>query len=1092
VSIRESGCDGVRRGERFSLVSCGLGYNRSTMSLAVGHGQLPITCASCGRETGATLRRCVYCGAILPAADMDPDATGIGGLPPGGEAAPDPDATRLGTPIEELDPDATRLGGPLDPGDADVTRLGMVPAFDGPDRHPPPPARPATSARQGSGGGRTQPEAVGDLVGQALGTRYEITKLLGAGGMGAVYQAWDHELNVLVALKTVRPEVTADPETARMLEHRFKQELLLARQVTHRNIVRVHDIGEMDGIKYITMPYLEGEDLATILKQEGKLPVSRVLPIVRQVVSGLCAAHEAGVVHRDLKPANIMVQPDGEALVMDFGVARASGAARGAATAVVEGRVIRSAQPGGTMAGSVVGTVEYMAPEQARAQPVDQRADVYAMGLIMYDMLLGRTRASRTESVVAELRLRMEAPPPPVRSADQTVPEPLDKIITRCIQTDPAARFATSRDLLDALSALDDQGKRLPIVRRLTWRVGAMAAVLVAMLLGATYWSARGPEVPVEYAPVAVIIADVENATNDRTFDRSVPQALRRALESASFITAFDRAAAQQTFRALPPGGFDETAARQVAIKQGLGVVLAGAIVPQGTRQYDITITASEAMTGNQIASVTRRASNKDQVLDAVTRLAVSIRRALGDQTSESAQQLAMKTISTTSLDVASHYAAAVDAQARGRAEEALEAFSKTVALDPSFGLGYQGMAVMSRNLGRLQDAEKYAGEALRYLDQMTERERYATRGYYYRLTGDFQQCVKEYGELISRFPADVPARNQRAFCLARLRDVRAAGEDMRKVVSILPNHAAYRVNLAYLLNRSGEFAEGEATIRGIEEPSARALATLALSQQGQGLTAEAAETYEKIRGMDSWGKSFGIAGLGDLAVYDGAFGRAARIFEEAAAAELQAKNGDNAALKLVSLAHAQLARGQKRAAVAAAERALDLSTAPSIRFLSGRILAEAGGTARAREIAAGFTSQVAAEPQAYGRIIEGGIALAEGNAKDAIRLLTEANQTHETWLGHLDLGRAFLAAGAFIQADSEFDRCFERRGEALALVDEDPTYGAFPIVHYYRGRAREGLNTANYADAYREYLQIRGKSTDDPLVPEVRKRIGD
>ena len=173
--------------------------------------------------------------------------------------------------------------------------------------------------------------------------------------MGAVYQALDNELGVAVAIKTVRKELAADPETAQLLERRFKQELLLARKVTHKNIVRVHDIGELDGVKYITMPYLQGEDLATVLKREGKLPVERVLTLARSVISGLAAAHDAGVVHRDLKPANIMVAANGEGLVMDFGVARSTESAVAAAEASMPrgqrrrpghaGRRVRRSQP---------------------------------------------------------------------------------------------------------------------------------------------------------------------------------------------------------------------------------------------------------------------------------------------------------------------------------------------------------------------------------------------------------------------------------------------------------------------------------------------------------------------------------------------------------------------------------------------------------------------------------------------------------------------------------------------------------------------------------------------------------------------------
>ena len=351
--------------------------------------------------------------------------------------------------------------------------------------------------------------------------------------MGAVYQAWDEVLEVVVALKTIRPEVAADPETARMLERRFKQELLLARRVTHKNIVRVHDMGDVGGIKYITMPFLEGEELSAILEREGKLAVPRVMKIARSVASGLVAAHAAGVVHRDLKPANIMVDADGEGLVMDFGVAGSTDAAKartagqgGARAAVpsdvsadqtMAGATVPVNSPAGqTMSGAVVGTVAYMAPEQARAEPVDQRADIYTLGLILYDLLLGRARASSAESAFDELNTRMVQAPPPPRTKDASIPEALDRIITRCIQPAADARYPTIADMLADLEKLDDNGKPLPMVRRLTWRIGAAAALVVASLVGATYWLARGPGVPVVHEPVSVLIADFQNGTGDR------------------------------------------------------------------------------------------------------------------------------------------------------------------------------------------------------------------------------------------------------------------------------------------------------------------------------------------------------------------------------------------------------------------------------------------------------------------------------------------------------------------------------------------------------------------------------------------------
>ena len=137
------------------------------------------------------------------------------------------------------------------------------------------------------------------------------------------------------------------------------------------------------------------------------------------------------------------------------------------------------------------------------------------------------------------------------------------------------------------------------------------------------------------------------------------------------------------------------------------------------------------------------------------------------------------------------------------------------------------------------------------------------------------------------------------------------------------------------------------------------------------------------------------------------------------------------------------------------------------------------------------LASELPAEPQAHGRIIQGQIALKQGKAREAIKILTEANGILDTWFGHFDLGRAYLAANALPQADAEFDRCIARRGEALSLMDEGPTYGHFPAVYYYLGRVREGMGTASFADSYREFLKMRGGSKEDPLVLDARKRAG-
>ncbi|MGE5198338.1 MAG: tetratricopeptide repeat protein, partial [Rhodospirillaceae bacterium] len=449
-------------------------------------------------------------------------------------------------------------------------------------------------------------------------------------------------------------------------------------------------------------------------------------------------------------------------------------------------------------------------------------------------------------------------------------------------------------------------------------------------------------------------------------------------------------------------------------------------------------------------------------------------------------------TLSATSLNVVREYAGAMEALSRSKFDEALQGFSKAVSEDPNFGLAHAGMAIASANLDRQQDAEKYVKEAIRHLDGMTERERYRTRGMYYYLTHDYQSCAKEYGDLISRFTADAAARNNLALCQTHLRNISGAVEEMRQTVKILPNRALYKENLAQYLAYLGDFKAAEEQSRAMQDPGLFGVLPLAYAQLGQGQPEQAAATFESLAKIDEQGASYTASGLGDIAVYEGRFLDAARIFTQGAAKDLASKDADRAARKFAALAYAQVLRQQNGAAITAAERALALSQDAKIRFLAARVFVEAGAAAKAGALSAALGAELQAEPQAYASIIDGLTALKNGNPRRAIKDLTDANNLLDTWIGHFDLGRAYLAGGAFPQADSEFDRCLKRRGEALALfLDEEPTYGFFPPVYYYQGRVREGLNSTKAAESYRAYLDIRGKSSEDPLVPEARKRTG-
>jgi eukaryotic-like serine/threonine-protein kinase len=274
--------------------------------------------------------------------------------------------------------------------------------------------------------------------------------------------------------------------------------------------------------------------------------------------------------------------------------------------------------------------------------------------------------------------------------------------------------------------------------------------------------------------------------------------------------------------------------------------------------------------------------------------------------------------------------------------------------------------------------------------------------------------------------------------------------------------------------------------------PSHDAFLALAESQLGLGHLGQAAETYHNLEKLSAIGASTAASGHADLAVYEGRFSDAVRILEGGAAADLKDKKLENAANKYAALSRTHLLLGQKQAALAAAEKALANSQAMQVKFLAGQTFVEAGETAKGEKLAASLAAEAQAEPQAYAKIIEGAAALSKGDARQAIKALTEANNLLDTWIGRFELGRAYLQAGLFAESDAEFEKCIKRRGEALEiLLNNVPTYGYFPPVYYYQGRAREGLNSAGFRDSYHTYLSIREKADQDPLLPEIRRRIG-
>jgi tetratricopeptide (TPR) repeat protein len=899
--------------------------------------------------------------------------------------------------------------------------------------------------------------------------------------MGAVYHAWDDELGVAVALKVILPQLH-DAVTLDYISHRFKQELLLARQITHKNVVRIHDIGEVDGIKFISMPYISGEDLAGIMKQ-GPMPIARALNLARQIAAGLGAAHEAGVVHRDLKPGNVMVQEGDFALLMDFGIARS----------------VRGGTAPGTIVGTVVGTLEYMPPEQARGEVVDGRADVYAFGLIFYEMLTG-LRKLGGEGAMRDLVTRMNAAPAPVRTINSAVPEAVDAIVTKCLQPAPDLRFQGSSELLEALSRLDAEGRPLPekMARPAAWKLAVATVILALVAGGATRLFFGGPAaLPPERDPVSVLIADFENKSGDPVFDGALEDALTLAIEEAAFITTFPRATAGTLIAQQSAGApLDESGARLLSQREGIKVVLAGSIETTG-RGYRVTVRALDAIPGTVMATATENASSKGQVLAAVANAAAKLREALGDTTTETAKLAAAETFTAASLDAAREYSRGQELHYAAKYDAAIEAYRKALEHDPQMGRAYAGWALNAAILGRTEEAESKYKEALARLDRMTEREKFRTLGTYYnRVARDPEKAIENFAALVAKYPADASALNNLAVAYFRALDFANALEYGRRLVTVYPKVVQWRYNYALYAMYAGDFegarTHAEAAI-GLNADTPKAYLALATAALAGDKPDEAVAVWDRATASGAGGASLAAIGVADLGLFRGRAEEAIALLEDPIAKDENARNTAGVAQKLVARGEAYQMLGRQKDALTAVQQALALSRAVEISVPAARVMLAAGRRADALKIAADLRSRLPAQPRAYANLIEAEAALLDGSTVQAVESLRAALKLADLWLVRYVLGVAYVQAGAYPEAMSELEACEKRRGEASAVFLNDvPSWRYTAPLHYWLARARDGIGLKGPAmEGFRKYLALRGNVKLDPLRTDAQQRLG-
>ena len=593
--------------------------------------------------------------------------------------------------------------------------------------------------------------------GRVLGNRYEILQLLGEGGMGAVYKARDREVDRLVAIKVIRPELASRPD----ILARFKQELILARQVTHKNVIRIFDLGEADGLKFITMDFIEGRDLKSILRERGKFSPDEAVKIATQICRALDAAHSEGVVHRDLKPQNIMVDAHGRVTVMDFGIARSM------------------ETPGMTQTGSLVGTPEYMSPEQAKGENVDARSDIFTLGIIFYELLTGKTPFYADTAYATLLKRTQERARDPVE-LDPTIPPYIGAVVMKCLETNRDQRYSSALEIVHDLgqqtvtasktalpavvpasTAVPVAPTALPFQRYRAWIAGGAVLLLlavVALVYGLKHGFHPGANAT-EGPSVSLAILPFGNSTGDRKLDwlgPSMAAMLATDVGQSSHLRVIPQDRLNQILLdlQLSPDSFSDVAnVRRLAEMSKADTIIWGRYTKVGG-QIHVDATLRDIKRDRSV-SFSADASNEN-IPPVVDSLAQKIRGNLSLKGNIIAELKAQSfKPSTKSADALRLYSAGKELERQGKNLAALSQFQAATQADPQFALAYAGLGQTYANLGHDAEAEDASRKAVTLAENLPAREKYLISANYASIEHDYPKAIEYYENLAKSAPDD-------------------------------------------------------------------------------------------------------------------------------------------------------------------------------------------------------------------------------------------------------------------------------------------------------------------------------------------------
>jgi eukaryotic-like serine/threonine-protein kinase len=983
---------------------------------------------------------------------------------------------------------------------------------------------PATPVSSGSGGrplsGLYMKEAIlqpGDLI----GARYEIVALLGEGGMGAVYKALDREVERTVALKLIRPELASNPA----ILARFKQELLTAHQVTHKNVIRIYDIAEADGVKFITMEFVEGDDLRRILTDAGKLPTERAVEIIRQVCLALDAAHSAGIIHRDLKPQNIMQEAKtGRILVMDFGLARTIGG------------------DGMTQTGALLGTIEYMSPEQSMGKTLDQRSDIFAVGLIFYELLIGKT-PYKADTAMASLLRRNQERAVPAAELDASVPKALSDIVSKCLERDLEHRYQNVQEILHDLDAF--QGARptlasislpipvpvAPAKPAVPWKwigIGTLAVAVVgggwALRSGVLHSGSSGGTAEVKGPELSLAILPFQNASGDASQDAlgaNLADMLSTAVGQSAHLRIVSPDRMHQIFsdlRITPGTPIDPSMVANIAKFSNADTVVSGKFMKFG-EQIRIEARVQDLKQGKDVPLKIDAASEKD-VFKSVDQLADLIRQNLAIS-SDVQKELKASSYQPSSKSPAalSAYMQGVQLRRQGKNLEAVKMFQSAVQQDPEFALAYSRLAETSSALGYDSQAEQASRKALELDSQLPLAEKYLIEANHARVMKDNKKALEAYEKLAASLPGD----NDVQFTLGNLyldtSDFDKARAQYAKVLKNDPKNLTALLQTGWLEVQNGKPQAGLDPLNralslaievGNEEQEAQILQVLGIAYDGMnrydealrnvqqsleinkrlGNKSAAANSYSEIGDIQSYlGKpdlslaaynealklrteigakkdvASTLISLGSLWEDRGDYDKALSLYKEALQTERDAGDAALQAVCLNNIGSVYLAKGQSEDALTYYQQALQLREK----------LNNAGDTADTLHDLGEAYTRTAQYDQAMSSFMR------------ALELRRTTNDAHNTALTQHSMGMVFLNQGRFGAAVSNLSESVQ----GFRAAKDQSRIMAQVLIDYADALGRAG-RSGEVGKTLEEAQSLAVQLKNDKLIADVHDAQGD